>query len=397
MMNPAEPTAVVRSRAATLLLITGIMLVAANLRAAITGLGPLVGAIHAQTHLSNTVTGMLTALPLLAFAILSPLAPQIARRIGMEKALLASLVVLTAGILLRSVPSVTLLFVGTLVIGLAIAMGNVLLPSLIKRDFPGQVGPLTGAYSASMNVFGALASGISIPLSVGAGLGWRGSLACWAILAGVAVLCWLPMLRSGQASEAVGKTGSIWRSSLAWQVSFFMGLQSFLFYINAAWLPEILHERGMSVASAGWMLSAMQFVSLPVSFLVPIIAARRPNQKGIVAATVAFHLIAYIGLLSGNTSLTWLWIVCIGIAMGASISLALAFFGLRTRDSRQAAELSGMAQSVGYLLASIGPILFGFLHDATHSWFLSLMTLIIVSVLLFAAGWGAGRNGYVSR
>jgi MFS transporter, CP family, cyanate transporter len=395
MISETENITVVRSRAATFLLITGILLVAANLRAALTGLGPLVGAIHAQTHLSNTVTGMLTALPLLAFAFLSPLTPGIARRIGMENALLASLVLLTAGILLRSAPSVLLLFAGTVVIGLAIAIGNVLLPSLIKRDFPGQVGPLTGAYSVSMNVFGALASGVSVPLSAGAGLGWRGSLACWAVLAGLAVLCWLPLLRSPETAGMAGGTGAIWRSGLAWQVTLFMGLQSFLFYINATWLPEILHERGMSVEASGWMLSAMQFVSLPVSFVVPILAARRPNQKGFVAVTVAFHLIAYFGLLSGNTSLTWLWIICIGIAMGASISLALAFFGFRTQNSRQAAELSGMAQSVGYLLASIGPILFGFLHDATHSWALSLTTLIIVSVLLLAAGLGAGRNAFV--
>jgi CP family cyanate transporter-like MFS transporter len=389
---------VVRPRASIVWLILGILFVAANLRAPITGLGPLVGDIHSQTHLSNTVTGLLSALPLLAFAILSPLAPRIAHRIGMEYSLMVSLVLLTVGILLRSLPSVTTLFVGTLVIGLAIAVGNVLLPSLIKRDFPNHVGAMTGAYSASMNIFGALASGISIPLSVGAGLGWRGSLGCWAFLAGLAVLCWLPQLRNRHTYAPIPvKGGSIWRSKLAWQVTLFMGLQSFLFYINANWLPELLNERGMSVATAGWMLSGMQFVSLPFSFIVPIIAARSKNQRGIVAATVLFHLIGYIGLLTGNTDLTWLWMVCIGIAVGASISLALAFFGLRTKDSRQAAELSGMAQSVGYLLAAAGPILFGFLHDVTDAWSFSLMTLVIVSMLLLFVGLRAGRNAYVSQ
>ncbi|WP_326116631.1 CynX/NimT family MFS transporter [Paenibacillus alginolyticus] len=388
----------VRSRANIVWLILGILFIAANLRAPITGLGPLVGYIHSQTHLSNTITGLLSALPLLAFAILSPLAPKIAHRIGMESSLMASLVLLTAGILLRSLPSVTALFVGTLVIGLAIAVGNVLLPSLIKRDFPDQVGPMTGAFSASMNIFGALASGISIPLSVGAGLGWRGSLGCWALLAGLAVLCWLPQLRNRRTYASIpAKGGSVWRSKLAWQVTLFMGLQSFLFYINANWLPELLHERGMSIATAGWMLAGMQFISLPFSFIVPIIAARNKNQRGIVVMTVLFHLIGYIGLLTGNTELTWLWMICIGIAVGSSISLALAFFGLRTKDSMQAAELSGMAQSVGYLLAAAGPILFGFLHDVTHAWSLSLMTLVIVSVLLLLVGLGAGRNAYVSQ
>jgi CP family cyanate transporter-like MFS transporter len=387
----------IRPRAGTVWLILGILFIAANLRAPITGLGPLVGDIHSQTHLSNTITGLLSALPLLAFAALSPLTPRIAHRIGMEYTLMASLVLLTAGIVLRSSPSVTTLFVGTLVIGLAIAVGNVLLPSLIKRDFPNHVGMMTGAYSVSMNIFGALASGISIPLSIGAGLGWRGSLESWALLAGIAVLFWLPQLRNRIHYASIpARGGSIWRSGLAWQVTLFMGLQSFLFYINAAWLPELLHERGMSIATAGWMLSGMQFVSLPFSFIVPIIAGRSLNQRGIVAATVLFHLIGYIGLLMGSTELTWLWMICIGIAVGSSISLALAFFGLRTQDSRQAAELSGMAQSVGYLLAAIGPILFGFLHDVTHDWSFSLMTLVIISILLLIVGLGAGRKAYIT-
>lgn len=378
----------------SVLLVLGILLLAANLRASITGLGPLFEAIRSQVNLSNTTTGMLSSLPLIAFAILSPLAPRIARRIGLEFTLMASLAVLTAGIILRSAPSVISLFLGTLVIGLAIAIGNVLLPSLIKRDFPSRIGLMTGAYSMSMNICGALASGISVPLSTG--LGWRGSLASWAVLAGLAFLCWLPLLRNRKIATDSETGSSIWRSRLAWQVTLFMGLQSLLFYINANWLPVILHERGMSVTSAGWMVSAMQFVSIPISFIVPVLAARQPNQKGIVILTVMFHLIGYLGLLSGDVSLTWLWILCIGIAVGSSISLALAFFGLRTRNGRQAAELSGMAQSVGYLLASVGPILFGLLHDLTHAWTFPLMILVTTSVLLLAVGIGAGRKAYVS-
>jgi CP family cyanate transporter-like MFS transporter len=177
--NSGNERPAIRSGAKTAMLILGVMLIAANLRASITGLGPLIGAIRSQTDISNTLAGMLTALPLLAFALLSPLAPKIASRMGMEAALMASLVVLTAGIVLRSAPSVTALFLGTLILGLAIAVSNVLLPGLIKRDFPGQIGSMTGAYSVSMNGFGALASGISVPLSAGAGWGWRGSLASW--------------------------------------------------------------------------------------------------------------------------------------------------------------------------------------------------------------------------
>jgi CP family cyanate transporter-like MFS transporter len=383
-------------RMKTVLLIIGILLIAANLRASLTGLGPLVGDIRSQTNLSNSITGMLTSIPLLAFAILSPLVPRIARRFGMELSLMASLILLTIGIIVRSLSSVTLLFVGTFIIGLAIAVGNVLLPSLVKRDFPNQVGAMTGAYSVGMNVFGALASGISVPLSIGIGLGWRGSLACWACLAGIAVICWLPQLRSHHIPEAPRKGVSIWGSALAWQVTLFMGLQSFLFYINVTWLPVILHDRGMSITSSGWMLSVMQFICLPVAFLVPLLASRRSNQRGIVIFTVLFHLIGYIGLLSGIVALTWICIICIGIAVGSSISLALAFFGLRTQNASQAAELSGMAQSIGYLLAAIGPILFGYLHDLTHAWFIPLMIMVIACLLLLYVGLGAGRNAFLN-
>jgi CP family cyanate transporter-like MFS transporter len=217
-----------------------------------------------------------------------------------------------------------------------------------------------------------------------------------AILSGLAVLCWLPQLRGRRVAENSGRGGSIWRSALAWQVTLFMGLQSLLFYINVTWLPVILHERGMSIASAGWMLSAMQFVSLPMSFIVPVVAGRQTNQRMLVIVTVIFHLIGYVGLLYEDVRLTWLWMICIGIAAGSSISLALAFFGLRTQNARQAVELSGMAQSVGYLLAAVGPILFGYLHDVTSTWFMSLLILAAASVLLLVAGLGAGRNAFVS-
>jgi CP family cyanate transporter-like MFS transporter len=380
----------------SVLLILGIIFIAANLRAPITGLGPLVGAIRSQTHLSNSLMGMLTSLPLIAFAILSPFAPKIAHRIGMELTLMASLLMLLVGIVIRSVPSVSMLFTGTFIIGLAIAVGNVLLPSLVKRDFPNHVGAMTGAYSVSMNIFGALASGISVPLSTGIGLGWRGSLGSWALLVVLALLCWIPQLRSRHVATVSNSSASIWRSGLAWQVTLFMGLQSLLFYINATWLPVIFHERGMSTLTSGWMLSFMQFISLPVSFIVPVLAGRLSNQRGIVATTIFFHLAGYLGLLYGSVSLTWLWIVCIGIAVGSSISLALAFFGLRTRNARQSAELSGMAQSIGYLLAAIGPILFGYFHDITHTWTVSLWILVIATLILLTVGLGAGRNTHIS-
>jgi MFS transporter, CP family, cyanate transporter len=383
------------------LLLVGIVLIAANLRGAITAVGPLVGAIRGDTGVSNFLLGMLTTLPLLAFAALSMLAPKLARRFGTERTLVAAMLVLAGGIALRAVPWLGALYAGTIILGLAIAAGNVLLPSLIKREFPQSVGTMTGLYTGFMNCFAALASGVSIPLAVGLNLGWRDALLCWAFLALVAAVIFLPQARrsaqaAGVASTAAVKSGGLWRSKVAWQVTFFMGLQSTLFYVSVAWVPAILHDRGMSASAAGWMLSLMQFVSLPPTFLVPMYAGRRPSQRRYVVATVVSVLAGYAGLLSGGTSLLALWVVLIGMAQGASISLALMFIGVRSPNARVAAELSGMAQSIGYLLAAAGPILFGFLHDVTNGWNVPIVFLILVAILVLLAGLGAGKDVWVT-
>jgi MFS transporter, CP family, cyanate transporter len=386
-----------QTRIRGLLLIVGIVLVASTLRVPITTVGPLIGEIQEFTGLSNTYTGILTSLPLLAFAVFSPLVPRISRIVGMEVSLFFGLILLTAGMLLRLVPYTPVLFMGTLIIGLAITVGNVLLPSLIKRDFSGRIGTMTGAYSTSMNVFSAIASGISVPLSLQAGLGWSGSLVCWVILPLMAILCWLPLLRQNHIPTAAAGNGkSMWRSTLAWQVTIFIGMQSLLFFVVAAWLPEILQAKGLGPETAGWMLSILIFVGIPVSFATPIFAERMKDQRFLAAGSAVMHLVGYAGLLWGSADLMLHWIIVIGIAGGAGISLGLTLFGLRTRNAQQAAELSGMAQSVGYLLASIGPVLAGILHDATGSWSYSLMLLMITSALLLFAGIGAGRRIFIS-
>ncbi|MCS7458618.1 MFS transporter [Paenibacillus doosanensis] len=401
-MNNPKSAAIGQAHAATgirsgsLLLMFGVILIASNLRASITVVGPLTASIRADTGLSNVLASLLTALPLIAFALLSPLAPGIARRIGMEKTLFISMAALTAGIVIRSLPSAAALFAGTAVLGASIAIGNVLLPGLIKRDFPGKVGLMTGLYSMSMSLWASLSSGISVPVANGLGLGWRGSLGCWAILAAAGLILWLPQLKASGAAAAVikrARTGSLWKSSLAWQVTLFMGLQSLAFYVTIAWLPAILHDRGMSTGAAGWMLSLMQFVSLPASFIMPVLAGRRSSQRGLIVFTALVALLGYCGLLlSTSTSLAPLWIILIGIAQGASISLSLALFALRASSAAQAAELSGMAQSFGYLLAAVGPILFGYLHDLTQSWTAPLLVLVVSTTLFLLIGLGAGRS-----
>nr|AIA16979.1 Major Facilitator Superfamily [uncultured bacterium] len=384
-----------RSTIQTVWLIIGILLIAANLRASITAIGPLIGHIRAATGISNTWAGFLTTLPLLGFAFFSPIAPIIARRFGLERTIGLSLAAIATGICIRLIPSIIALFVGTALLGAAIGVVNVLLPGLIKRDYPERIGMLTGAYSVAMGVFAGLAAGISIPLADDAGLGWRGTLFVWLFLAVPAILVWLPQYKNSllPLRNAALTGGNIWRSRLAWQISLFMGLQSFLFYVAIAWLPQILVDRGSDPETAGWMLFLMQLAGLPATFLVPVWAGKLADQRGVVAVVIAFSAAGWIGLLlDQKAQWAWLWVIFIGIALGAFISLALAFMGLRTHSASQAAQLSGMAQSVGYLLAAIGPTLAGLVHDLTHSWQLPLIALLFVNLLLLLFGLGAGRN-----
>src|SRR5215211_1192067 len=388
-----------RSRLRSVLLVLGIVLLAANLRPALTGVAPLIGQIRADTGISNGVAGLLTTLPLLAFGLLSPIAPRVARLFGMERVLLASLLVLVAGILLRWAGAVEALFLGTVVLGAAIAVANVLLPSLVKREFPEHAGLMTSVYSTSLGISAALAAGVSVPLAQL--VGWRGALAVWVLPALLAGVAWLPQLsRSDHPGDPSARSSpgvrDLWRSPLAWQVTLFMGLQSLSYYVTLTWLPEILQAEGMSAARAGWMLGFSQAVAIVTMFLTPMIAGGRPSQRGIVALAVGTSGVGVLGLLVAGSTVSTLWVVLLGLGQGASFSLALTFFALRAPDPEHAAALSGMAQSVGYLFAAVGPFLFGVLRDATHAWTVPLVILFAVSVCLLVSGLGAGSDAQVS-
>ncbi|MGO4966988.1 CynX/NimT family MFS transporter [Bacillus paralicheniformis] len=389
-----------RPRLNNILLIAGIIFIAFNLRPAITSVGPLISSIRSDMDLTNGMAGFLTTLPLLSFAVLSPIAPKLGQKLGNDRTLWVGLVILLIGILLRSYGEAFTLFAGTALIGVGIAISNVLLPSLIKHKFPDKAGIMTSYYTTAMSIFAALASGISIPLSHGLAWGWSASLMVWAGLAFVAILIWVPQLRyhdTGNRTVSLKTDGqTVWRSKIAWQVTFFMGIQSFLFYCTIAWLPEILRSHGMSMSLAGWMLSLMQFASLPSTFLTPVLAGRFRNQKSIVLALGILYLAGMSGLLyGGNTAMLTLWVILIGIGQGSSISLALTLIGLRSENADQAAALSGMSQSAGYLLAAIGPSFVGFLYDHMHSWNGPILLFIGALVALIGAGLGAGRNQYI--
>ncbi|MCG1026807.1 MFS transporter [Virgibacillus halodenitrificans] len=384
------------------LLFIGIIVVAFNLRPAITSIGPLIGIIRDDVGLSNWSVGLLTSLPLIAFAIMSPIVPRLANRYTNERIMMVGLILLAIGISARSISLISLLFAGTLFVGLGIAICNVLLPGVIKDKFPARVALMTSLYSTAMGIFAAAASGLSIPIATGMDLGWKLALLIWCLPAIIGIFIWV-YLNKNNNKEQTGEINYInpsenrmWKSPLAWHVAAFMGLQSFLFYVTISWLPEILHDYGMDIAHAGWMLSMMQFIGLPASFFVPVIAGKFKSQRPIVIVMASCSVIGYSGLLLGNSYVMLvISTVIIGIALSGTFALALAFLGMRAKNAKQAAELSGMAQALGYVLAAAGPIFIGYLYDLTHLWAIPLITLIIIALMVMAFGLSAGRDVYV--
>lgn len=388
------------SNATGWLLLIGIILIAANLRAPITSVGPLIAVIRDDLNISNTLAGLITTLPLIAFASLSPLAPKLARKYGISHILFGAMLLLVIGIGLRSAWNIGSLLIGTIMLGLAISICNVLMPSLIKEKYPFKIGIMIGIYSVSMNLSGAIASGISVPLANQPALGWQGALGLWGVLAFIALLVWIPQVRRQRLKVKTASTNekrtNLWKSPLAWYVTLFMGLQSMLFYVVVSWLPDILKTQGISSDDAGWTLSLMQLALLPVTFIIPIVAGRMKNQVTLIIVTALFFSIGILGLLTGN-DMVLLWSIFIGIGSGSAFSIAMTMFGLRTANAHDAAELSGMAQSVGYLLAALGPIMFGALHDWTNGWNVPLIVLLVITILLLMFGIAAGRNRLIGE
>lgn len=382
------------------LLMIGVLLVGTTLRVPLTSVGPLIPFIREDLLINNMVAGFITTLPLLAFAFFSPFAPKIANKIGMERTLGISVIVLLVGMSLRSVTGIYYLLGGTLLIGLAIAVGNVLIPALIKINFPLKVGLMTGLYAVFMNVFGALGSGLSVPISSIGSLSWQGALFIWAILVLIALLIWLPQFKKEDAPLEVNgqdqTSGRLWKSPIAWGVTIFMGGQSLGFYTAITWLPELLSSLGYGPSAAGWLVFLMQFSLIPTTFIVPMFAERRNSQVGMAVGTAIIFIISFILLFFPIKILAPFTVLLLGIASGSGFSLSMMFFSLRTNDGIEAAELSGMAQSFGYLLAAVGPVLVGFLYDIGNSWTLPLLFLIFISVIILIAGMVAGKEGKIT-
>ncbi|MGX1773388.1 MFS transporter [Nocardia brasiliensis] len=373
-------------------LLIGIVLIGANLRAALTGVGALLPTIERETGLSSAGSGVLGALPLLIFAAVSPLVARIAGR-GSGRVLLFALLGLVAGVLLRSAAGLWCLFAGTAILAVAITFGNVLLPSVLRASLPERrIGWATGAYVTAMTLAAAVSSGVSVPLSEHLPGGWRSALACWAVLAVAALLVWSgQQRRQVRAPAATAPAGIPWRSGLAWQVSVFMGLQSLGFYAIIAWLPSIVHDNGMSERAAGVLLFAFQLLGLLAVNLLPWLERWLGDQRLLAAGASALNAIGFL-LLALAPRLALVSVLLIGLGAGVCLVLAMTFQSRRAGDAAQAAALAGMAQTVGFAVAAVGPLLLGLLHTLTGGWALALLTLTAATLAQAVLGWGAGRD-----
>ncbi|GHE78684.1 MFS transporter [Amycolatopsis deserti] len=373
--------------------LVSLVLLTLNLRAAITGVPPVLGELQGVFGLSGVELSVLTTLPELCVGLFSALAPALARRIGTEAAITVALLVLTTGLLLRAIPGKGALFAGTVLAGAGIATGNVLVPAVIKRVYPTRAGSLTGLAMMLMSVSGAAAAGLAVPLEQAGG--WRLALVVWAVPALVAALAWGPLARrpaAGPASAPQRGELSLLRSPLAWSVMVFMGMASLMFYTLTSWLPQIMREHGVPAATAGTMNSVIIVIGIPLGFVVPVVAARMRDQRPLVLAVAALMVIGLGGLLLAPGA-GWVWTTIFGIATGSAFPLALTLLNLRSPDAATTARLSGMAQSGGYLLAASGPLTFGLLHTLTGGWHASIWLLLGLVVPELVCGLVAARPG----
>lgn len=375
----------------------GIILIGANLRAPITSLGPVLPDIQRDLGLSGAEAGLLNALPLLIFALLSLVAPVLGRRHGLERVLGASVAAILIGTVTRSLPLPGTIWLGTALLSTGIAFGNVLLPGLVKRDFPSRSAGLIGLYAAAMAGMAGISAGLAVPIAGLRGMNWRWAIGISAILALVTLLAWQPQLRRPQHHlEQAGTTGanfvSPWRHPIGWQVSLFFAFHSLVFYSLVDWFASYATSRNIPPSAAGLMLLVYQVVAVSTNLGSAPLIRRFRDQVGLGLGCGLMLLVGTTGLLL-LPSLSLLWLASAGLGAGVAMVTSLSLFGLRTRDHHQAAALSGMAQFIGYLGAAAGPLLVGILHDATRGWTAPLCLMIASSLLagLFAALAGRQR------
>jgi CP family cyanate transporter-like MFS transporter len=371
----------------------GVALIAFTMRQPVAGVPPLLD----RLGLGGTAQSLLVTIPVLCFALGALAGPALRRRLGEERAVFVLLVAIVAGLLLRAYSPEWALFSGTVVTGLAIAVLNVLIPSLVKRRFPTSVGAMMAVYTMAITLGASLAAGVTVPVvqAMSGSTAW--GLAVWALPVAAALLVWAPQLQVGADCDVTQtKARSLWRDWLAWNVMAFMGLITLIYFAVLSWLPGIYIDRGVTEARAGFLLMVMNVTGLIGNFVAPIVAERMRDQRAAVVATVAFGTAGVLGIWLAPTSTALIWVTLFGIAQGSALSLALLLIVLRAADPDTAARLSSMAQAGGYLIGAAGPLVMGLLYTATGSWTGPLAFLLAMTLLGLPPGLVAGRNAHVS-
>jgi CP family cyanate transporter-like MFS transporter len=378
----------------------GIVAVALNLRPGVTSFGSVLGQFSDAWRLPGAGSGVLTALPVATFAGVGLLAPTLARRFGAEPVIAAAMLTSGLGLLLRAnAQSMAAFFACSFVALAGAAIGNVLLPPLVKRYFPDQIGPMTALYSTALAIGMTSGAALTIPAEQAFGLpgepafnqDWRVGLGVWADLAALAALPWLavcwfypgPTHRSGDTGPAV--RSPIYRSATARWLTLYFGCQSCNAYVVLGWLPSILTGAGLEPRAASLSLAVAGAMSIPVSLLIPPLAARRPSQYRLVWLTTLLYAGGYLGLLWAPGPGHWVWAILLGAANG-SLPLAVTMISLRSGRPELTAALSAMTQSGGYLLAIAGPVLVGLLHQATGGWRIPLFTVLVTLTVQLVSG-----------
>lgn len=387
------------SRLQRILVVVGIVLVAFNLRPAVVSVGPVLEEISSGLGMAPAETGLLTALPVLAFAIVGALAPRTARALGVHRVTLIAILAIVAGLAARAWVHQSWLFLLLSLLSLSgIASANVLMPTLVKLHFPDGVGRFTAVYSTAMAVGVTTSSVLTVPVAqTGSGLDWRRGLFVWALTAAVATLPWLSLIRRDRQERAQqGPIGArdVLRTRLGWAMALFFGLQSLQFYSVVGWFADLYRDAGFDAHTAGLLLGVITVMSIPLSWLVPNLTERLPDPRWLLTALMLCYPVGYAGLAVAPHSGAWLWAVFVGIA-ACTFPLALTLIGLRARTPAGTAVLSGTTQSVGYLVAVIGPFGMGVLHDATGSWTVPLLVLIGISVPQWLFGMSVSRPRYL--
>ncbi|MCC3869365.1 MFS transporter [Terrisporobacter mayombei] len=380
-----------------ILLTLTIIFISANLRGPLTMVGPLIPSMKESFTSGNSIFGILTSIPLFVFGLISIIAPKLDNKFGKRITITTSLILLLIGLIIRSLGSVSNLFIGSILVALGIGISNVLLPSVIVEGAPQKdVGRLTGTFTTTMGLFGSIASGLSIFLA--SIVGWQFALEFFVITVIIALALWLTYSKTVEEIEKEEqlepeiKLSYLLKSKLVSAIALFMGLQSWIAYALFAWVPSILIDRGMSSNFSALALMIIQLCSMPTMYIIPIIAGKKKTQSMFVAVTTIISFIGCLSLFATNPIILTLGLVLIGIGQGASLSFSYLFFTVRTNSAKETSSLSGLSQTIGYFIASTGPILFGYIHDITNFWSSSLIFMLFIHVILLFAGILSGRN-----